>query len=385
MKNRVGIYFTTRYCQTRKIANYIAQWLREYRTEVEVIDLAHAKKEPLDPLEFDAVLVGAPVYQRTYPRELRRFVRKNRETLAHVPCTGFFSVCLAATPPTPEAYAESLEPVRKFLDEVAWSPQWIASFPGALNFVEYNPLLRWIMRNISAKEGGPTDTSKDFYLTRWEEVSQFAGDFYSDNRSSRYRAETVPRATHTLNIFLPEFEQRIVQQIEVVAKPAEVAAALETMELEDMPLAGLLAWMRNLGRVSPKYSPHVLFEDAAEAFGALTFESTQPHEFVGALIGQFWRRDYGIRRLRNVNEFRNFAGADYAKTLTNFWFDETHEGKSIVRTETRIHATSRVAERKFRLYWLVVSLGVRLYMRSVLHGIRRSLRRRRWERRAVAA
>lgn len=385
MMNHIGIYFTTRRYQTQKIANYLAQWFRKCGAEVEVIDLARLDERSPLPTDFDGVLIGAPVYMCGYPRKLVRFVRQRREALNRVQTTGFFSVSLTATPETPEAHAESLGPVRRFLDATAWSPQWVASFPGALNYREYNPVLRSIMRNISAKQGWPTDTRQDYYFTRWGEVSQFAADFFNGEASSRYRAATFAHATRTLNALMPDFEQRIVQQVKVAAAPEEIRAAIETMQVEDMPLAGLLAWIRNLGQHAPAHSPRILFQEAAEAFGSLVVPSTQQHEIAGALVGQFWGRDYDIRRLRNIEEFRDFAQPGYAKVLTNFWFDEHQNGYTILRTETRVHSTSAEAARKFRAYWTVVGLGVRLYMRSVLRGIRRSVQQRRWERRAAVA
>jgi len=385
MMNHIGIYFTTKRYQTQKIANYLAQWFRESGSEVEVLDLARLDERSPLPTDFDAVLIGSPVYMCGYPREVTRFVRQRRTALNRVQTTGFFSVSLTATPETPEAYAESLGPVGKFLDATAWSPQWIASFPGALNYREYNPVLRSIMRNISAKRGGPTDTRQDYYFTRWDEVSQFAADFFNGEASSRYRAATFAHATRTLNALMPDFEQRIVQQVEVAAAPEEIRAVIQTMQLEDMPLAGLLAWIRNLGQEAPAHAPKMLFQDAAETFGSLAVPSTQQHETVGALVGQFWTRDYGIWRLGHIEEFRDFAQPGYAKVLTNFWFDEHLDGHTILRTETRVHSTSPAAARKFRVYWTIVGLGVRLYMRSVLRGIRRSAQLRRWERRAAAA
>jgi hypothetical protein len=90
-------------------------------------------------------------------------------------------------------------------------------------------------------------------------------------------------------------------------------------------------------------------------------------------------------RIRNTDDFREFGTAGYTKVLTNFWFDEFRGGKTVVRTETRIHSLGTSAQRKFGWYWLVVSLGVRLYMRSVLSGIRRSVERKRWQGHVVAA
>lgn len=385
MKNYIGIYFVSKHGQTRKIASHLARWLEAQDAEVRVIDLERPPDDSPPISDFDSVLVGAPVYRYQYSRAVRRFIRTHRQELSKLSSTGFFSTCLTATPDTPEAHAESLGPVRDFLDETAWSPQWIASFPGALNYPEYNPLLRWMMKRISANEGGPTDTSKDYYLTRWDEVSEFAAHFLYDEPESRYRASRVSRATKTLNSLMPNFEQRIVQRIEIEAVPDEVRLALETMELEDMPLAEVLARIRNFGQVSEGYSEQQLFQDAAETFGVVRMEMGQAHEVLGGLVGQFWKRDYGVWRIRNTDDFREFGTAGYTKVLTNFWFDELKDGKTMVRMEIRIHSFGAAAQRKFGWYWFVVSLGVRLYMRSVLSGIRRSVERKRWQGHVMAA
>lgn len=383
MEKNIGIYYASKHGQTDKIAHFLGECFTIREWEVYVTDLDDSAAGTPDVSNFSAVLIGAPIYMQRYPRAVRAFLNRNRRELMAVPSTGFFSTCLTATPGTHEAYLESLGPVRKFLDEVSWTPDWIASFPGALNYREYGPLARWIIKRISQKEGGPTDTSKDYELTRWEEVSRFAQDFDEDAAQSPYRAEAVSLATRTLNELMPEFEQRLVQEITIQASPEEVRSAIESMELSDMPLADILAWIRNLGRASEEHP--ATFQQAATAFGALPIVTKQPHEIADGLIGQFWRRDYGIRLMRHVEEFRAFKDPAFTKAITNFWFDGYREGKTVVRTETRIHSLGSKSRRKFHGYWSIVSLGVRLYMGSILRGIARSVFRRRREHHVLAA
>ena len=383
MEKNIGIYFSSKHRQTEKIAHFLGECFTSRGWDVYVTDLKHGAAGTPEVGNFSAVLIGAPMYMHRYPKAVREFIAENRTELMALPSTGFFSACLTATPGTHEAYLESLGPVRRFLDEVSWTPDWIASFPGALNYREYNPLMRRIMRNISRKEGGPTDTSRDFELTRWEEVSRFAQDFDEGADGSPYRVETVSLATRTLNDVMPEFEQRMVQEITIQASPDEVQSAIESMELSDMPLAEILAWIRNLGRTREEYP--VNFQQAAAAFGALPIATKQRHEIAGGLVGQFWKRDYGIRLMRNVEEFKAFQDPAYTKALTNFWFDDYRDGKTVVCTETRIHSLGTKSRRRFHGYWSVVSAGVHLYMRSVLRGIARSAFRRRRERHVFAA
>lgn len=383
MRNNIGIYFASKHQQTSKIAHFLSNWFTEHEADVHVIDLDRGTEGLAEVRNFDAVLVGAPMYRGRYPRAVRQFVKENRSELMAVASTGFFSICLAETPGTCQAHLESLGPVRAFLDDVSWTPEWIASFPGALNYREYNPLLRRIMRRISQKSGGPTDTTRDFELTRWSEVERFAQDFFDGAPNSPFDAELVPLATRTLNKLAPEFEHRIVQQIAIDATPEEAREAFELLDPADMPLAEFVARVRNLGQ--NRACKAASFRQAATEFGALEIDTHQPHELLGALTGRFWTRDYGIRRMRSVDEFQAFQNPAYTKALTNFWFGEYHAGKTLVRTETRIHSLGPDARASFRLYWDVVGLGIHLYMASVLRGIRKSAARRRWPHRAIAA
>jgi len=383
MEKNIGIYFSSKHGQTEKIAHFLGECFTSRGWDVYVTDLKRGAAGMPEVRNFSAVLIGAPMYMHRYPKAVRKFIAENRAELMALPSTGFFSTCLTATPGTHEAYLESLGPVRRFLDEVSWTPDWIASFPGALNYREYNPLMRRIMRNISRKEGGPTDTSRDFELTRWEEVSRFAQDFDEGADGSPYRAEPVSLATRSLNELMPEFEQRIVQEISIHATPDEVKAAIESLELADMPLADILGWIRNLGSAHDERP--VNFQQAACAFGALPIRTREPHEIAGALVGQFWKRDHAIQMMRNVEEFKAFAAPAYTKVATNFWFGDYRDGKTTVRTETRIHSLGMKSRRRFHGYWSLVSGGVYLYMGSVLRGIARSAFRRSHERHVLAS
>jgi len=383
MEKNIGIYFSSKHGQTEKIAHSLGEWFTGRGWDVYVTDLIDHNAGTPEVTNFSAVLIGAPMYMHRYPKSIRRFIEENRFELMALPATGFFSTCLTAAPGTHEAYVESLAPVRKFLDEVSWTPDWIASFPGALNYKEYDPLTRRIMRNISRKEGGPTETTKDFELTRWEEVTRFAQDFDEGADGSPYRATAVELATRTLNELLPEYEQRMVQEILIHATPDEVKSAIESLELTDMPLADILGWIRNLGSTHDERP--VNFQQAACAFGALPIRTKQPHEIAGALVGQFWKLSYGIQMMRNVEEFKAFTDPIYTKAVTNFWFGEYRDGKTTVRTETRIHSLGMKSRRRFHGYWSLASAGVYLYMGSVLRGIARSAFRRRREHHVLAA
>jgi menaquinone-dependent protoporphyrinogen oxidase len=48
----------------------------------------------------------------------------------------------------------------------------ILSVAGRLAYREYNVLVRFLIKRIAKKEGGPTDTSRDHELTDWDAVDR---------------------------------------------------------------------------------------------------------------------------------------------------------------------------------------------------------------------
>ena len=93
--------------------------------------------------------------------------------------TAFFAVSGSAGGPATEQ-AAALDRMQAFCLKTGWVPTLRASFGGAISFTKYNVLLRWIMKRISQKKGGPTDTSKDHELTNWAQVEEFATRVMSD-------------------------------------------------------------------------------------------------------------------------------------------------------------------------------------------------------------
>jgi menaquinone-dependent protoporphyrinogen oxidase len=137
---------------------------------------------------FDAVIVGAPVYFGKHHRGVAQFVRTRGDELAGRPCA-FFSVSLAAAAARPEDRAEAVDYVRDFVRETAWRPGLTAVFAGALRYSQYGLVTRAVMKRISKRAGGDTDTSQDYDYTDWEAVRLFGEGFLAWARH-----ELTPRA-----------------------------------------------------------------------------------------------------------------------------------------------------------------------------------------------
>jgi menaquinone-dependent protoporphyrinogen oxidase len=169
----VLIVFATKEGQSGKIARYLATAIRTRGHAVELFDADH--ETPPLPDRYRSVIVCAPIHARGYPRSIVRFAREHRDLLERVPST-FLSVGLAVASRTHDGRAQTLEVVEDFVKKSGWRPRRIELVAGALPYSKYNFLVRFVMRRISEKEGGDTDTSRDYEYTDWNALDRFASD-----------------------------------------------------------------------------------------------------------------------------------------------------------------------------------------------------------------
>ena len=161
------IVYGSTYGQTERIACRIAELLREADYTVDM----HRGDQLPDPLTlgtYAGVVVAASVLKGHHQGYIREFVRRHARRLNQLP-TAFVSVCGAARgdPLTAEGYLEAL------LRESGWQPTIARSFTGAVAYTKYPWLLRWVMKRISRQKGLPTDTSRDWDFTEWDQVDRF--------------------------------------------------------------------------------------------------------------------------------------------------------------------------------------------------------------------
>ena len=167
--SRILIVYGSTYGQTERIARQIGRILTGTGHEVDV-RCGDRLSRGLHLEEYDGVLVAASVLMGRHQRCIRRFVRRNALQLNTMP-SAFVSVCGSATGDPTQARAY----VDRFLTETGWwHPTETRSFAGAVAYTRYNPLLRWWMQRISRHKGLPTDTSRDWDFTEWDEVERFA-------------------------------------------------------------------------------------------------------------------------------------------------------------------------------------------------------------------
>ncbi|MBD8165487.1 menaquinone-dependent protoporphyrinogen IX dehydrogenase [Erwinia persicina] len=166
------ILFSSRDGQTREIAFYIANQLKEVR-ECDVFDIQLVNE--IDWSQYDRVLIGASIRYGHFQPAVAKFVKTHLTSLQQR-VSGFYSVNLTARKPekrTPQTNAYT----RKFLLQSPWEPDCCAVFAGALRYPRYGFFDRFMIKLIMRMTKGETDTSKEVEYTDWQQVARFAHEF----------------------------------------------------------------------------------------------------------------------------------------------------------------------------------------------------------------
>jgi len=138
----------------------------------------------VDPRDFDAVIIAASVHAGRYQSAVIHFVRDHVTAIDTRP-NAFLSVSLAAAGDDKEDVEGLKKCVADFTHETGWTPNRIHHVAGAFRYTSYDFLKRWAMKYIAYRKRGPTDTSRDYELTDWDDLTQFARSFVRDSDSAR--------------------------------------------------------------------------------------------------------------------------------------------------------------------------------------------------------
>ena len=166
MSNTLIIYSTTD-GQTVAICNTL---VKNHNTDqIKICSIEEAYEENLN--KYDKIIIGASIrYGKHNPRVIE-FVKKNLERFSQIK-TAFFSVNVVArknNKNTPETNPY----VKKFLNDTKWKPTKLSVFAGKVDYPSYRFLDKYIIRLIMWLTKGPTDVTKSYEFTNWDEVEKF--------------------------------------------------------------------------------------------------------------------------------------------------------------------------------------------------------------------
>jgi menaquinone-dependent protoporphyrinogen oxidase len=169
---RLPVFYATTDGHTRQIAEAIAATLREVGFQSEACELSRKMPRP-NWMNIRSAVIGASVHAGRHQHAAAEFIAREAKHLNIRPAA-FFSVSLAAASSNPEKRDLIRGMATKFVRDAGWQPERVACFAGKLAYTKYGFIKRFIMRRISAAEGGPTDTSRDHEFTDWSAVREFA-------------------------------------------------------------------------------------------------------------------------------------------------------------------------------------------------------------------
>lgn len=178
-----------------------------------------------------------------------------------------------------------------------------------------------------------------------------------------------------LDRFLPVYRHTEVHEVTIAAAPERVMRAIRELKGRDVALAGALMALRTLpakllGRPIRDADPDRTVVETILKGGFILLEE-RPAEMIVGVIGRFWQLSASFVPLATPADFEAFQQEGNAKAVMNFTVEPVAEGRTRLRTETRILPLGREAQRRFGLYWLFVRPGSGLIRWIWLMAIKR--------------
>ena len=175
-----------------------------------------------------------------------------------------------------------------------------------------------------------------------------------------------------LDRFLPDWEVAERHEVEVCAPIDLTYLAFRAVDFEESPVIRLIIRLRRFvlrGKPGTYIGPRTAL-DRALAMGWGVLCDMPGRTLVLGAVTQPWRPVPLFRALPPA-EFAAFNEPGYAKIVWSMAADEAGWNRSLGCTETRVKLTDPASRRRFRLYWALVSPGVLLIRRILLHRVRK--------------
>jgi menaquinone-dependent protoporphyrinogen oxidase len=169
--NCLILYGTTE-GQTRKIVSFLQDRITRAGHTVTMVDATEAPAD-LDPGRFTRVLIAASLHAGRYQAAVEDWAHRHAPALSASGAM-FLSVSLAAAGTDEDDVQGLAQCVDEFTRRTGWTPALVHHAAGAFRYTEYDFLKRWALKYIAWRKGAPTDTSRDYELTDWQDLERFA-------------------------------------------------------------------------------------------------------------------------------------------------------------------------------------------------------------------
>jgi menaquinone-dependent protoporphyrinogen oxidase len=172
MNRQIGIIYSTKDGQTRKICEEVAFHLRRHQKNVLMYPIEDFKCKITD---FEILIIGACIRYGKHCNLIKQFVCENKPELQQIR-TAFFSVNLVARK-NDKNTAETNPYLIKFLKETNWNPDNVDVFAGKLNYEIYSWIDKIMIKLIMKLTHGPTRSKYPIEFTDWDRVKKFSEIF----------------------------------------------------------------------------------------------------------------------------------------------------------------------------------------------------------------
>ena len=182
----------------------------------------------------------------------------------------------------------------------------------------------------------------------------------------------TPIPESCLNKIIPHYDFHEVHRITINAPPEKVYQAAKELTGREIFLMRLLMSLRSLpsGKTFDINPDLPLLEVICDK-GFTMLDDVMNSEVVFGSIGQFWKlKDDNEIMIEGRDGFISFSDRSYLKAAGNMRVEDLN-GRTVLRTETRVAATSSDAKNKFRIYWFVIRLGSGFIRRMWLKAIKK--------------
>ena len=167
MRSTLIIYSTTD-GQTKLICKKLINDYFDHK-EIQLCSLSESSKKNLS--DYKKIIIGASIRYGKHNPQLLNFINKNQDILNRLN-TAFFSVNVVARKPAKNTPLTNPYMI-KFLKKILWKPTKVAVFAGKVDYPSYKLVDKYMIRFIMWLTNGPTDVSKSYEFTNWNEVSKF--------------------------------------------------------------------------------------------------------------------------------------------------------------------------------------------------------------------
>jgi hypothetical protein len=158
------------------------------------------------------------------------------------------------------------------------------------------------------------------------------------------------------------------------AESDKIIAAVESLNMRSDVVAKALLSIWELPKRLVATLTRTPASTAATRFGfhSFTVLRRDNHELSLGLVGRFWRADFGLRSIKDGDDFEHHWNPRDAKLVLRFRVMEAPQGGHALQTETFVYCPSRSTMSMFTPYWLAIRLASGWIRRRTLNAIEKS-------------